>query len=460
MNRRFALIFLSAVFAFSIAAATMALTVDLNGYPAILNIFAAARKSGQSISVFGGTSRDILLGSEIGEGDQFDILLPGEFSEGELTLEQRAFLEAIAKAAGGMKKCHFIYAKGRETFTKLYSVGGLSLNKIVISMDGKVMDRHGGLTDLQKKTLRHVPGVNSYWPSFLPLFDVLRGIRFMTQYPELNLDPGTMRYYVDSVRQVESDRALKGKILAIFKNVAQGLPHAQGFPGDSKEFVTTKVQIRGIKDRLDKIFMFAQDRDKAERLLEEFGVATFLKGIRWPEKDYVVSKMDPARFKNFGKYAGADKVAKAAAAGLFASNSMSDAGSSKPAAKPSGGKAAIPAVAAAPAGGGRRESQPRPASSGAEVSRGMKYEDDGMDGGGYSETQYDDESKGDLDSHAADSDATDDYGSGSSESGAAADSWAGSGDDFGSAPAGEGDPASFEDPFEDINFEDFNLDDF
>lgn len=428
----------------ALSAPLRALTVDLSTYPEILKIFAESKKSGQNISVFGGTSRDILRGEKISEADQFDILLPSDFTEGELTLDQRAFLDRLGKAAGEMKKCHFIYSKGRETFTKLYSVGGLSLNKIVISMNGKVMDRHGGITDLQKKTLRHVPGVNSYWPSFLPLFDVLRGIRFMTQYPDLNLDPGTMRYYIDAVRQAEGDHHLKRNILAIFKNVVLELPHAQGFPGDSKEFVTTKVQIRGIKDRLDKIFLFARDRLRAERLLEEFGVASFLRSIRWPEKDYTIAKMDPAKFDNSGK------VAKAAATGFFASSSIPGAGagpSSASLATASRRPVAVPQSAAS-------QTASYPSDQTVEV----KSEDDGLSRNGYSDPGPADDSGSDSDTYVSDTGTTgdDDKNFGSRGAGGySADSWSGS-----ESGSGSGDPGTFEDPFEDINFEDFNLDDF
>jgi hypothetical protein len=141
-----------------------------------------------------------------------------------------------------------------------------------------------------------VPGADNYWPSFLPVYDVLRGIRFLSQYPDFTLDPMTSKYYYQAVDKFLNDSRLILRILTIFKNISQNKQHSDKFPGNGKDFIRTKVQIRSIKKRLDKIFDYAVNPEKAEKLLEQFNLINLLKRLRWPEKDYVVSKMDPKRF--------------------------------------------------------------------------------------------------------------------------------------------------------------------
>lgn len=275
---------------------TPLLAVNLRNHPIAAKILEHAKKTGVNASLFGGTARDILMNEAINEDDEYDILLPPDFIENELTLEQRDFIKSTEKITGGKNRCHFIYPQGRESFKKLYSIGGLSINKIVISSNLKIIDRNNGISDIRKKLLRHIPGADIYWPSFLPVFDVLRGIRFLSQYKGYNLDPMTSRYYRESVKKVMDDSILTHRILTIFKNISQGKQHSDNFPGTGKDFIRTKVQIRSIKKRLDKIFDCAIDPKKAELLLEKFNLKTYFKRLRWPEKDYIVAKMNPNRF--------------------------------------------------------------------------------------------------------------------------------------------------------------------
>ncbi|PKK92153.1 MAG: hypothetical protein CVV64_01675 [Candidatus Wallbacteria bacterium HGW-Wallbacteria-1] len=424
--------------------AAMAFQINLSGYPEISELFRISEQYNSRISLFGGTSRDVILGNKIHSHDQFDILLPPDYIEGELNLEQREFIRKITSAAGGQKRLHLIYSKGRESFNKLYAIGGLSINKVVITSDGTVIDRHGGLSDAQRRLLRHIPGVDSYWPSFLPLFDVLRGIRFLTQYRDFNLDPATANYYRKAVSTAANDSEMLRRILAIFKNVAEGQPHARDFPGDSKEFITTKVQIREIKSRLDKIFLFSEHPERSEKLLADFGVMDFLKKIHWPEKDYVVARMDLEKLR--GKY-GLTVEPKGS---TIKTNTLASTNTPRQ-------RSTVSATAA--------RSDRKPHNDNTDFAMGL-----GIPGGNQVTTEN--QQMASSDTYAETSNSSGNDSTWPEDDEMVADSSAAApveearvegetnGSDMAESASDGGQDGGFQDPFEDINFEDFNLDDF
>lgn len=93
----------------------------------------------------------------------------------------------------------------------------LTINAMAIDEAGKLIDLYGGERDLQNKVLRHVSAANFFED---PL-RVMRAARFLSQLPDFNLHPATLKLLTDVTATADYKKILSERIIKELKRVFQ-----------------------------------------------------------------------------------------------------------------------------------------------------------------------------------------------------------------------------------------------
>jgi len=292
------LLLLIVILNITISFASQKIEIDKK-YKKLLKAFEYARNSRIHLAIFGGTVRTVLLGLDIPIWDEYDILLPEEFNREHLSDKHQRFIDNLTTILGGKHKVHLIFARNYDSFKKLMAIGGLSINKMAITCDNRLLDPCRGYEDIKNRILRHIPGKKTYWKSFLPVYDVLRGIRFASNLSPLGfkLSPDTTLYYKKIMKKTLQNK----KLIKAFKLLNSGnfKDLHKLFKNNKKQIELLKFQAKEIQERLLKLKYSILDEKLANFLMEKLLVNTFLKTTGFDAyyktaRIYVIPDISPA----------------------------------------------------------------------------------------------------------------------------------------------------------------------
>lgn len=279
--------------------------------PILAELFAMANDVGFSLGTWGGTSRDFLLG----KGP------PPKFSDSDMVFDSRelwaalksdgffGFFKKIGRIGqgywrvvrlGGVKAIRRYSMLDRNPGTLSMSIprmiesGDVTVNQVGLMADGTIFDPNGGLDDILSNRLRYALAkpVDQAVAEFSHLhdpspYDVLRAIRFKSQYPELAWDPASIDTLKRIMTHFEPGDPATLEIADYFKGpmakVRNKLPH------DWRHiWSNAKVRVRGAKFKdlgsyiekgMDKILASTKDPADSLAMIREVGLDDFLVAV-------------------------------------------------------------------------------------------------------------------------------------------------------------------------------------
>lgn len=280
--------------------------------PVLAEVFAMARDLGIRVGTWGGASRDLLLdrGAPPPESDVDMVYDSKELKDALFGRGFMGFFRSMGRIgkgywrmvrAGGLgavRRYTWLDMQPERSLTmsihKLMNSGALTLNQVGLMSDGSIYDPNGGLGDAREGLLRYraprpvAEMIETFDDIHNPSpADVLRALRFKTQYPELEWAPGTL----ETLREVMAHYApgsARTTEVASFKKGLGGalrkvLPDALEKPVSAVKNFLGKQSYKDLYPYVAKnakrLLTATQDPRQALALYRELGLDAFLEEV-------------------------------------------------------------------------------------------------------------------------------------------------------------------------------------
>lgn len=281
--------------------------------PVLATLFQMARDVGFRIGVWGGPVRDFMLtGEPPPEKSDVDLVFDSEELREALETDGfrkrarivKTFVQLVARhGPRTMKRYGFMNLQPvrgyPQSVHRLMRTGGLTMNQAALMSDGSVVHYHDGFRDLRDRLVRYhaprpIPQMIEEFRDILDPspYDVLRAIRFKTQYEGLEWAPGTL----DSLRQImlaygpESPRtqAIARAYKGVRGKLRRWMPRTLNRMVSSLSNRGKKHKHRHLRPYIEKGFekLLTNSHDPAEALrwVEELGLDEFAEAVGMGEK--------------------------------------------------------------------------------------------------------------------------------------------------------------------------------
>jgi hypothetical protein len=281
--------------------------------PLLAEFFQLANEVGFRIGVWGGPPRDMMLTGNPPPADS-DVDLVYDSEELRRALETDGFRKRakIVKTFVKLGARHGPRQLRRYSFMNLQPVqgypqsvhrlmrtGGLTLNQVALMSDGTIIQFNNGFRDLRDGLVRYATPrpVGQMISEFRDIldpspYDVLRAIRFKTQYPGLEWAPGTLETFREIMAAYAPESERTQEIATVYKGLRGKL--RKWMPRQLNRVIAS-VSNRSKKHRhshlrpyiekgFDKLLGHAKDPVEALKWVEELGLDDFANAIGMGEK--------------------------------------------------------------------------------------------------------------------------------------------------------------------------------
>jgi hypothetical protein len=287
--------------------------------PILATLFKMAKDVGFRIGVWGGPVRDLMLTGQTPPKDS-DIDLVYDSLELEKALEEdgfrkrgkilKTFLKLIARHPRKMKRYAFMNlqpVKGYpQSVHRLMRTGGLTLNQAALMSDGAILQFNNGFQDLKDGQLRYFAPrpITQMMEEFRDLldpspYDVLRAVRFKTQYPSLEWAPGTLEKLHEIMAAYGPESPWTKEIAGVYKGIRGKL--RKWMPRKMSQMLASEGGREGkhqhrhlrpyIEKGFDKVIAYAEDPVEALSWIKKFQLDIFAEAIGMGDKIETLRKM-------------------------------------------------------------------------------------------------------------------------------------------------------------------------
>lgn len=281
--------------------------------PILATFFQLAEDVGFRIGVWGGPVRDLMLTGNPPPADS-DVDLVYDSEELRKALETdgfrkrgrivKTFVQLAARyGPRQLKRYSFMNLQPVQGFPqsvhRLMRTGGLTMNQVALMSDGSILQFNEGFRDLRDGVVRyHTPRpVGQMIAEFRDIldpspYDVLRAIRFKTQYPGLKWAPGTLETFREIMAAYAPDSPRTQEIANVYK----------GLRGKLRKWMPRQIQrtIASLSNRgkshrhrhlrpyiekgFDKLLSHSAAPAEALQLVEDLGLDAFAEAVGMGEK--------------------------------------------------------------------------------------------------------------------------------------------------------------------------------